>query len=235
MYSIKDGVNLMDKTQSKVKVWDFPTRFFHWSMLLLLAGLWLSAENGEMQWHQVFAYLLMILLSVRILWGLIGSETSRFTSFVVSPVKALAYLTTKPKPTQLGHNPLGGYMVVTMLAVLVVQLATGLFSTDEVFTEGPLYSMVDESLALGLTWVHKMNFNLLLALAGIHVFAVLGYLIKGDNLIKPMLTGYKEWNKHLLQPSAEPKMKSVMLALVILVIVAIPVWFVLLKPVIDFL
>jgi cytochrome b len=225
----------MKKTQNKVKVWDFPTRFFHWSMLLLLSGLWLSAEYGEMQWHQVFAYLLMILLYARILWGLIGSETSRFTSFVVSPAKALAYLTTKPKPSALGHNPLGGYMVMAILAVLVVQLTTGLFSTDEVFTEGPLYTMVDEQLALGLTWLHKMNFNLLLALAGIHILAVLGYLFKGDNLIKPMLTGYKEWNEHLLQSSAKPKMKSAMLALVILVTVATPVWFLFLKPVIDFL
>jgi cytochrome b len=225
----------MEKTQTKVKVWDFPTRFFHWSMLLLLLALWLSAENSEMQWHQVFAYLLMILISVRIFWGLIGSETSRFNSFVVSPLKALAYLTTKPKPSALGHNPLGGYMVMAMLVVLVIQLTTGLFSTDEVFTEGPLYSMVDEQFALGLTWLHKVNFNVLLALAGIHILAVLGYLFKGDNLIKPMLTGYKVRNEHLSQPLVKPKMKSAMLALVILVIVAVPVWFALLKPVIDFL
>jgi cytochrome b len=225
----------MEKTQTKVKVWDFPTRFFHWSMQLLLLALWLSAENSEMQWHQVFAYLLMILISVRIFWGLIGSETSRFNSFVVSPLKALAYLTTKPKPSALGHNPLGGYMVMAMLVVLVIQLTTGLFSTDEVFTEGPLYSMVDEQFALGLTWLHKVNFNVLLALAGIHILAVLGYLFKGDNLIKPMLTGYKVRYEHLSQPLVKPKMKSAMLALVILVIVAVPVWFALLKPVIDFL
>lgn len=224
----------MNKTSSKIKVWDFPTRFFHWSLFMLLILLWLSAENAEMQWHQVFSYLLMVLLIFRLLWGFIGSETSKFKAFLVGPTKVIKYLKSTPKPVSLGHNPIGGYMVMALLAILSLQLATGLFATDEVFTEGPLYSVVDEDLALWLTWVHKVNFNLLLAFVSVHILAVLGYWLKGDNLIKPMLTGYKKNHGDRTQPLIEPKMKSGVLAAVVLMLVAVPVWLLLLKPVVDY-
>ncbi|MCG9711351.1 cytochrome b/b6 domain-containing protein [Shewanella insulae] len=174
----------------KIKVWDLPTRLFHWSMIALLGGLWWSAEVGEMQWHQVFAYGLLILIGFRILWGLVGSETSRFSHFVKSPTQVLAYV-RQPERRSIGHNPLGGYMVVAMILVLVAQLTTGLFATDEIFTEGPLYSYVSSELAGTLTWLHKQNFNLLLLLAALHILAVIWHGIKGDKLVGAMITGYK--------------------------------------------
>ncbi|MBB1269215.1 cytochrome b/b6 domain-containing protein [Shewanella sp. SR44-3] len=224
----------MSATAVKVKVWDISTRLFHWLLLLLFAGLWLTAEQGEMQWHQVLAYCLLILIIFRLLWGFIGSDTARFTAFVVPPSKALAYLTANPKPRSLGHNPLGGYMVLLMLGLLLIQLVSGLFSTDEVFTEGPLFSLVDESVALGLTWLHKTNFNILLVCAAVHVLAVFIYWFNGENLIKPMLTGYKELSEQLTSSNI-PKMKSTLMALILLAVLALPVWFYLLKPVLDYI
>ena len=195
----------------KLKVWDLPTRVFHWGMVALLGALWWSAEVGEMQWHQVFAYSLMVLILFRLVWGFIGSDTSRFSHFVKSPQDVLHYV-KQPNRTSVGHNPLGGYMVVTMIFVLLLQLTSGLFATDEVFTEGPLYSLVSSDVSSLLTWLHKMNFNLLLVLAGMHILAVIVHGIKGDKLVGAMITGYK----HVTQDIAtELRFKSNLIALVL--------------------
>lgn len=224
----------MSSAGIKVRVWDISTRLFHWLMFILLGGLWLTAEQGEMQWHQVLAYCLLILISFRLLWGFVGSDTAKFKAFVVPPSQALNYLTTTPKPQSIGHNPLGGYMVLLMLAVLLTQLITGLFSTDEIFTEGPLFYLVDESVALGLTWLHKTNFNVLLGCVAVHILAVLFHWFKGENLIKPMFTGDKVLSvEHA--PVSTPKMKSGVIALMIVAAFALPVWLYLLKPVLDYI
>ncbi|WP_232479445.1 cytochrome b/b6 domain-containing protein [Shewanella marisflavi] len=187
------------ESKVKIKVWDLPTRLFHWLMICLLAALWWSADVGEMQWHQVFAYSLLVLIVFRVLWGLIGSETSRFSHFVKPPSQVLAYV-KQPEKHSIGHNPLGGYMVVAMILVLVVQLTTGLFSTDEIFTEGPLYTYVSSEVASSLTWLHKQNFNLLLLLALLHILAVVWHSIKGDKLVGAMITGYKRVSRdHVTQ------------------------------------
>jgi cytochrome b len=224
----------MSSVGIKVRVWDISTRIFHWLMFILLIGLWFTAEQGEMQWHQVLAYCLLVLISFRLCWGVIGSETAKFKAFIVRPSQAISYLTATPKPQSLGHNPLGGYMVLLMLTLLLIQLVTGLFSTDEIFTEGPLFSLVDESVALGLTWLHKTNFNALLACICVHILAILIHWFKGENLIKPMITGDKVLSAEHAPVSA-PKMKSGVIALLITAALALPVWFYLLKPVLDYL
>lgn len=195
----------------KLKVWDLPTRVFHWGMIGLLGALWWSADAGEMQWHQVFAYSLMVLIIFRLLWGFIGSDTARFSHFVKPPHQVIRYLKQPTKAT-LGHNPLGGYMVVTMMVILLVQLSSGLFATDEVFTEGPLYRYVTSELGSTLTWLHKMNFNLLLALAAMHVLAVIVHSFKGDKLVGAMITGYKYVTQDMV---AELRFRSNIIALIL--------------------
>ena len=225
----------MNNNEVKVKVWDIPVRVFHWGMLLLLAGLWWSADQGEMSYHQLFAYSLMILLVVRLIWGFIGSDTARFSHFVRHPRQALDYLAkmrAKQAPHSLGHNPLGGYMVVLLLIIISLQLMSGLFATDEIFTEGPLVSYVSGETASWFTWLHKKNFDLLLILAGIHVAAVLLHRFKGEKLVGAMFSGYKRL------PAAEaqqPRFASLMLALVLLLVVAVPVVHFLMMPVIGML
>jgi len=221
----------MNSQSNKIKVWDFPTRFFHWAMVLLLVSLWWTAENGEMQWHQVCAYLLMVLVVFRLAWGFLGSETSLFKQFLVSPKRVVQYTLQQPKPNSIGHNPLGGYMVVLLLTLIILQLGTGLFATDDVFTEGPLMYLVSSDTASWLTWLHKNNFNLIIAMSAVHILAVAVHLLKGENLIKAMFSGYKNMQASIVAP----KLCSPLLALIIIAIIFSLVWFYLLAPVVSFL
>lgn len=217
----------------KVKVWDLPTRIFHWLMTVLLVLLWLTAEFGEMQWHQVIAYGLMVLVAFRLIWGLIGSETSRFSQFVLHPKHVIKYGLTNPKPVSLGHNPLGGYMVVVLLSLLMLQMGTGLFSTDEIFSEGPLTYLVSSDTTNWLTWLHKTNFNVIFFMVILHVLAVLVHWLKGDNLIAAMFSGYKK----MMPPNEVSQLKFVspLKAAVIALIVFAGVWLLFLKQAIDYL
>ena len=221
----------MSIKKQKIKVWDFPTRFFHWAMVCLLGGLWWTADNGEMQWHQVCAYVLMTLIGFRLVWGVVGSETSQFKHFVVLPKQAIDYTFKQPKPHSIGHNPLGGYMVILLLSLLVAQLVSGLFATDGIFTEGPLSYLVSSDTAGWLTWLHKTNFKIIVAMSVIHVIAVLAHMVKGENLLKAMFSGYKYVNSGI----TAPKLRSPLFALAIILVIFTLVWFVLLEPVVSFL
>ena len=225
----------MTQNTVKVKVWDAPTRLFHWGMLCLLGGLWWTAESGEMEWHQLLAYSLMILIGVRLMWGFVGSDTAKFSQFIHSPRKVLRYLhKTKQEgiSASVGHNPVGGYMVVALIGIVSVQLVTGLFATDEIFTEGPLYATVNSDTASWLTWLHKKNFDLLLIFAAIHVLAVGVHMIKGDKILAAMFSGYKQLPESQVKPLAfAPLLK----ALIIVLVIGALVLNYLMLPVIDML
>lgn len=221
----------MQSQLKQIKVWDFPVRAFHWSMVILLGALWWSADAGEMSLHQIFAYLLMTLLAFRLVWGIIGSDTAKFTHFIRSPKTVVQYAKDKQNSQSLGHNPLGGYMVVLLLSLLTIQLVTGLFATDDIFTEGPFYSHVSSDIASTLTWVHKQNFNLILGFAVMHVLAVIVYLVKGENLITAMITGYKRVQGEFKQP----KMAHIWLALTVFAVLFTGVWFSLLADVVKYM
>lgn len=230
----------MNTEHVKIKVWDLPTRIFHWGMVCLLALLWWSADAGEMQWHQIFAYSLLILIGFRILWGLIGSDTARFSHFVHHPKVVLDYLRsirTEGMSVVLGHNPIGGYMVIALIGIISLQLVTGLFATDDIFTEGPLYSYVSSDTSRFLTWLHKMNFNLILVLSAIHVLAVVIHAIKGDKLVGAMISGYKRVSNAALSSSAksELRFKSVLLALVLFIVCGAMVFGYLIWPIVKVL
>ncbi|MFT6925694.1 MAG: cytochrome b [Psychromonas sp.] len=221
----------MSIKKQKIKVWDFPTRFFHWAMVCLLGGLWWTADIGEMQWHQVCAYVLMTLIAFRLVWGIVGSETSQFKNFIVLPKQVINYAFKKQKPHSIGHNPLGGYMVIVLLGLLVTQLVSGLFATDGIFTEGPLSSLVSSDTADWLTWLHKTNFNIIQAMVVVHVLAVLVHMVKGENLLKAMFSGYK----YVSSGITAPKLRSPLLALAIILVIFTFVWIALLEPVVSFL
>jgi len=172
-----------------------------------------------MQWHMLLAYTLMILLAMRLLWGGLGSDTARFSHFVHSPKKVVTYLVNVKQTgisSSMGHNPVGGYMVVALFLLLSVQLISGLFATDDVFTEGPLYAYVSHDVASGLTWLHKKNFDLILAFAAIHVFAVILHTIKGDSIIPAMFSGYKRLpESHVSRVNFVSVTKAILMVLVI--------------------
>ncbi|WP_374468793.1 cytochrome b/b6 domain-containing protein [Phenylobacterium sp.] len=184
--------------QVRARLWDGPVRIVHWSLVLLIAFSWGAAEFDQMQLHRISGYLVIGLLVFRIVWGLWGSRTARFGSFVKGPGRTLAYLKTLPNrsPTDVpGHNPLGAWSVVAILLVLLVQVATGLFAVDvDAFEAGPLSDRVSFETGRAIAELHETSFAVLQALVVLHVAAVLYYLIwKRSNLIGPMITGRRRF------------------------------------------
>ena len=214
------------KQGGAVKVWDLPVRLFHWSLAVLVAFSWWSGTRGG-HWlplHERSGYAIFTLLLFRVLWGIAGSDSARFTGFVRGPRIALTYLRSiaaRHPPHYLGHNPLGGWMVLALLASLFVQGATGLFATDDVAFSGPLAHDVREHTRELVTALHKLNFDLLLGLVALHVVAVLAHTaLRRDGLLAAMFTGHKP------APSGAPALRfaSPARAALLLALAALLVW-----------
>jgi len=185
----------------------------------------MSSEMDWMTWHMYSGYTVLTLILFRILWGFVGSTHARFSDFIYGPGALIAYIKTLPSRTAAkfaGHNPLGGISVVLILLCVLAQAGTGLFANDDIINEGPLYKHVTKELSDWLTTIHKYNFNVMLGLIGVHIAAILYYLIyKSENLIKPMFTG----RKHLSPDVAPARMRGLGLAVVLLAVCATGVWF----------
>lgn len=188
-----------------VSVWDISIRLFHWSLVAGIGFMWFSGEEGGniMVWHVYIGYGMLGLILYRIIWGVVGSPYARFSSFLKGPKNTLIYLKgfLQGKAHDYpGHNPLGGWMVMVLLLLVLIQGLTGLFSSDDIFTEGPFYSFVSSKTADFLTSIHHLNFNLLLAAIALHISAVAYHgIIRKEPLVKSMLTG----KKIMHQPSSE--------------------------------
>ncbi len=200
----------MSGATTVVKIWDLPTRLFHWLLVGGIGFAWISAEIGGnwMEWHERCGIFLLSLVVFRVVWGLVGSDTSRFTQFLRSPLAALQYIKAfKALPSgttayHVGHNPAGAWMVVALLGMVLLQAMTGLFATDDIATEGPLSKLVSSDTAESLTTVHHLVFNGILLLAGIHIAAIAFYrLVKKTNLIKAMVVGKADWPVTQAQPA----------------------------------
>ena len=185
---------------SKVRVWDLPTRLFHWALVVCVVGLAVTAySETALDWHVRLGYSVLALLLFRVVWGFIGGRWSRFASFLYSPSSVVAYLRGRPHPDHLvGHNPLGAGSVLAMLAFLLAHVGTGLVSDDESSFQGPLNRFVSSSKALAATWYHKQVGQwVLLALVLLHVAAVLYYVLKKRQaLVGAMVVG----DKHVAAP-----------------------------------
>jgi cytochrome b len=180
-----------------VRVWDLPTRVFHWLLAAAVIGLVISGKLGgnALVWHLRLGLGVFTLLGFRLLWGMVGGRWSRFASFLVAPATLLRYLRGQHRPGdhfEVGHNPLGALSVLSMIAVLVVQVATGLVADDEIATTGPLNKYVATATGLLATGWHKGYGQwALLALVALHVAAIVVYRLRGQNLVTPMITGDK--------------------------------------------
>ncbi len=180
-----------------ILVWDLPTRLFHWVLVILVIFAFVTVTIGGvwMPVHMTCGYVILGAVVFRIVWGIIGGRYARFSSFVRGPRATLDYarrLLSRKVSDHLGHNPMGGWSVLSMLISLLVQALSGLFANDDIFTRGPLYHWVGKAISDGLTRIHRVNQDVLLVLVGLHLLAVFFYLIvKRDNLILPMITGYK--------------------------------------------
>ena len=189
---------MSDLPTAKTRVWDLPTRLFHWTLAVAVVGSVISAKIGgnAMQWHFRLGMLVLTLVTFRVLWGLVGGRWSRFASFIYSPGTVLRYLrgqTGADEHLDVGHNPLGSFSVFAVLGFLALQLATGLVADDEIASIGPLNRFVSgDTVKLATSWHKDYGQWILIALVVLHVAAILFYLLKKkNNLVRPMLVGDK--------------------------------------------
>ena len=180
-----------------IRVWDLPTRVFHWALVFCVVGSVVSGLRGgdAMVWHFRLGFTVLSLLLFRIVWGLIGGHWSRFASFIYAPSTVLNYLKGNGKPEHsVGHNPLGAGSVFAMLLFLFAQVGSGLFADDDIANSGPLAKFVANATVSLATNYHKnIGKFILIALVVLHIAAILFYVFKKkENLVRPMITGDKQ-------------------------------------------
>ena len=217
---------------AKNPVWDLPTRFIHWCFPVGIGLLWWTGETGRMEWHSYVGYTLVVLVTTRFAWGIVGSHHSRFSNFVRGPVAVLSYVRgaaakagTTPDESNaepvgesngapVGHNPLGAYSTLALLSVLLLQGVSGMFSIDDVAFDGPLaYYFDGDYIDLASEW-HDIGWSLLQGLIALHLVAIAWYQFKkGQPLIQTMWFGSR--------PDRESEHKPVSFSLAIVVLVVL--------------
>ena len=214
--------------QHTIRIWDLPTRLFHWLLAACTIGLVVSAKIGgnAMVLHFRLGYVVLALLLFRIGWGLIGGRWSRFSAFLYSPAQMLRYLRGQGEPEDnIGHNPLGALSVFGLLGALLLQVGSGLMSDDEYGSAGPLTSLVSNDW---VSWATGLQVDvgqyLVIALVVLHLLAIIFYTkVKKHSLVRPMITGNKELDAPVT-PSRDDG-RTRMLALVwALTCVGVAVW-----------
>ncbi len=183
---------------TREKIWDIGTRLFHWALVICVAAAWGLGKFGPdiMTLHFYFGYAVIALLIFRVVWGLVGPAPVRFASFLYGPGTTLRYLRTlgSRKPSYWpGHNPLGALSVFVILAALIVQAGTGLFADpDDFINVGPLAGYLSSEGNRTATFIHNRAALLILVLVILHIVAIAYYKrVKGENLVTPMITGWK--------------------------------------------
>ena len=222
-------------------VWDAFVRCFHWSLVSLFA---ISVASGKVGgewivWHMRSGYAILALVVFRLIWGFVGGEYARYTSFLTGPIRAMKFakgLLGKGHEPVIGHNPVGGWMVIVLLVLLAVQGGLGLFSNDEIATTGPLARYVSDETSIRLMSRHRWIGDGLLILVGIHIAAVLFHVfVKKEGIVRAMFTGRKDLPPDLANVAQSARKASMPLGFVVLslaiaaVVIAVN-WSALVKP-----
>lgn len=203
---------------AKVLLWDLPTRLTHWSLAGLIPFSWWSATHDHLPWHRLSGYSILALLAFRLIWGLAGPPSARFSGFLKGPRQVWAYLRGRGAP-YVGHNPLGGWSVAAMLTALGVQVVLGLFSIDEdAFEAGPLSKFLSFNASRAVAKVHHLWFWVVVGLIALHLTAIAVYALRGRNLTWPMITGRARvgpaGGAEDTPPGAAPLWRSVVAAII---------------------
>jgi len=206
---------------TRIRVWDLPTRIFHWALAALVVFSFTTGKIGGawLEWHMLSGFSILALLAFRIAWGIFGSETSRFASFVRGPRAFLAYardIARERLRFRVGHNPMGGWMVVFLIAVLLAQAISGLFADDEIAHTGPLVEKVSNATVAKMSAFHSYNGWVVATAVVVHVLAIAFYWLRfRDNLVGPMWNGWREAGG-----MPRPAMRATWLAAIFLAIAA---------------
>lgn len=209
--------NTKSAARKRIRVWDLPTRLWHWSVLILFAICWWTADTDHMRWHLLAGYGVLGLVTFRIVWGFCGGQTARFSSFVRGPAGVWRYvrkLLKRDGDESLGHNPLGALSIIVMLSLLLLQSILGLFAVnDDGGASGPLSQWVSYGTGRRFAHLHAFNFNLLLLLIGLHLAAIVFYrLFRGENLVSAMIHGYKSHRTSGEAPYFVPPWRAILIA-----------------------
>jgi len=193
-----EGADSPGPTPVRVRVWDLPTRLFHWALAACVLCSIVSAKIGgnAMVWHLRFGYVVLTLLAFRLLWGFFGGRWSRFASFIYAPAATLRYLRGESRADEhhhVGHNPLGAFSVFGFLALLLLQVSTGLVADDEISNTGPLVKLVSGATSsLATSWHKSFGQWLIITLIVLHLAAIGFYWLRHRrDLVTPMLHGDK--------------------------------------------
>jgi cytochrome b len=191
-----------------VLVWDVPVRLFHWLTVVLVISAYATLKLNWIDWHVRVGEALLTLVIFRLLWGWFGGETARFRNFMASPVAAsrhLRHLFRREPDLQVGHNAAGGWMVMLLLVLLLLETLSGLYVNNDIADEGPLSEWVPAWLANAISALHALVWDVLVAAVALHVVVILLYaLVKGHNLLRPMWTGYKSLPASVKAPLHRP-------------------------------
>ena len=183
--------------RARIRIWDLPTRLFHWLLAALVIFSFTTGKVGGdwLIWHFRSGYAIASLLLFRLLWGFAGTRYARFASFLPSPSRIWRTMRSKESrgvPVSAGHSEIGTLSVYALLIVLMLQVATGVFTNDGSFTEGPWVKFVSEALSNRLSTIHYYNHWAIAGFTALHVAAIAYYLqFRKEDLLTPMLTGDK--------------------------------------------
>ena len=194
----------MQSRTTRIAVWDTFIRLFHWSLLAaVVISFYTTKTSGQpflfpLEVHAQSGYLIIGLLVFRVIWGLVGTPYARFGTFLYGPTVTARYtkaLMTRRAPHYASHNPLGGWMVVLLLASLGFQALSGLFLSDDIFFQAPLYGLLGAGVGDLLGQLHALNSDLVLVLIGVHVLGLMWHALQGERLVTAMLTGVKKFDR----------------------------------------
>jgi cytochrome b len=200
-----------------VLVWDIFIRVFHWLIVALVAAAYATWRLNWMVWHGWVGDAVLTLLLFRLSWGFFGGETARFSGFLTSPRTVLQHMkhSLRREPDhQAGHNPAGGWMVLILLGLLLVETLTGLYIANDIADEGPLTEIVPAWAANAIASSHAIFWDALLGAIVLHVLVIAGFAaIKGQNLLRPMITGTKVLPASVAEPRVGSPMRAGLLLL----------------------
>jgi cytochrome b len=209
------GLGAKEKSGRAILVWDVPTRLFHWLTAALIVVAYVTYLVGWMEWHAVAGNAALTLVVFRLLWGFFGSETSRFSRFVAAPRAAVAHLAQifrREPDRQVGHNAAGGWMVLLLLVLVFGEALSGIYVQNEVANQGPLSEITPARLANAITASHRIFWDALLAAVLLHTLAIVVYAAaKGQDLLRPMITGSKILPPGVAQPPVAGTLRAALL------------------------
>ncbi len=223
-----------DTGLARTRIWDLPTRLFHGLLAVTVTGVLVTGWTGVMDWHFRLGYAVLALLLFRLVWGFMGGRWSRFAAFAHGPRSVAAYLRGQAHPDHLiGHNPLGSLSVFAMLAVLALQVATGLVADDAITYAGPLAHTVSGAMSsLATGWHAGQGKWVVIALIALHLAALLYHgLVRRQRLVASMITGDKVLSRATpVTPSRDDAAMRLLALAVFAGCVAVAVWIGTMRP-----